>query len=76
MTYTHQMVVNKLVELAITEGCFGDNWARVQSAIYHGTPLPESSKPGAVLKKFKETASEEELKILEELTSEDWNHRI
>lgn len=76
MTTTKQMVVDKLIDLAIKDGCFGDNWAKVASARHHGTPLPESSRPGAVVKKFKETASEEELKILEKLTPEDWIHRI
>lgn len=76
MTATKQMVVDKLIDLAIKDGCFGDNRARVASARQHGTPLPESSKPGAILKKFKETASEEELAILETLKPEDWMHRI
>lgn len=76
MTTTKQMVVDKLIDLAIKDGCFGDNWAKVASALHHDTPLPESSKPGAVVKKFKETASEEELAILDTLKPEDWMHRI
>lgn len=76
MTITKQMVVNKLIELGIEDGCFHDNWIRIQSALFHGEPFPESCKPGAVIKRFKETASEEELEILENLTSDDFNHRI